>query len=252
MRKKAWAIELFHLAFMQVAAATIPPGEHALKGGGNLRFFLRSGRRSGDLELDFLGHGFAGSAKRMGRLLKGPALKKLLALHDIQLLDIHLRKDTATVKRWMFRLVRPGMEDATSKIEFSNRGSSGEALVEQADTDLARKPGGIAVRFNHYPPATAIEQKVLALVGRTETEPRDVFDLDHLLRQFPDALARADLERNRTGRAADIAEHISYESYRDLVVPYLEEDIVDLYRSAKAWQSMQLHVSTQLRARVAV
>ena len=249
VRNQARAIELFHLAFMQVAATHVRPEDYAVKGGANLRFFLRSGRRSADIDLDYLGRTFDAFRDRVNGVLTGATITTVLKLHEIRIFDLRLRKDTPTTKRWIFKLARPGMPDATSKVEFSNRSGSGEPVLEQADRDLARRLGGVAVKLRHYPPAVAISQKVDALCDRSATEPRDVFDLDHLFRQYPDALAHAVLEPARVLRAATIAEGIIYEQYHQLVEPFLDEDIAMLYSGEEAWFEMQLRVITVLRQR---
>src|SRR6266851_1882062 len=124
-RKQGRAIELFHLAYCQVAAARLPLDEFAMKGGGNLRFFLRSPRRSADLDLDYLGRKFGRFGERMDELRASRQLSELLRLRDIELrFEARRATDTETVKRWKFQLARPGMETASSKIEFSNRGTT--------------------------------------------------------------------------------------------------------------------------------
>ena len=251
LRKQGRAIELFHLAYCQVAAARLPLNEFALKGGGNLRFFLHSPRRSADLDLDFLGRKFGRFGERMDEVLSSRQLSELLRLRDIELrFEGHRAKDTETVKRWKFQLARPGMETASSKIEFSNRGTNATPVLEQMDTDLARRLGGIAARIEHYLPPDAIQQKITALADRSATEPRDVFDLDHLFRQYPDALAQAQLDAKKLLAAKERAIDIPYDDYALLVVDYLEEDFVDLYGTEQAWTDMVLRVVEQLEAKM--
>ncbi|MDP9281328.1 MAG: nucleotidyl transferase AbiEii/AbiGii toxin family protein [Chloroflexota bacterium] len=247
LRKQGRAIELFHLAYCQVAAARLPLDEFAMKGGGNLRFFLRSARRSADLELDYLGRKFARFGERMDEVLMSRQLSELLRLRDIELrFEGHRAKDTETVKRWKFQLARPGMETASSKIEFSNRASTAVPVLEQMDTELARRLGGVAARIKHYLPPDAIEQKIRALAERSATEPRDVFDLDHLFRQYPEALAQSRPDSKRTLAAKDRAIDIPYDDYERLVVEYLEEDFVELYGTEQAWTDMVLRVVERL------
>jgi len=130
------AIEAFHLAFLEVASAELRPAESALKGGGNLRLFLRSKRRSRDLDLDFRGEDFRRFGDRVNTLLTSQRLASLLRTRDIRLVDPHLTKDTATVKRWKAALAAPGMEDAATKIEFSNRPTGAVPVLERADEEL--------------------------------------------------------------------------------------------------------------------
>jgi hypothetical protein len=251
LRKQGRAIELFQLAYCQVATTRLPLDEFALKGGGNLRFFLRSSRRSAGLDLDYLGRKFARFGERMDEVLLSRQLSELLRLRDIELLfEGHRAKDTETVKRWKFQLARPGMATASSKIEFSNRGSSAAAVLEQMDTELARRLGGVAARIKHYLPPDAIEQKIRALSDRRATEPRDVFDLDHLFRQYPNALAESRPDPKKVLAAKDRAIDIPYSDYEKLVVDFLEEDFVELYGTEQAWNDMVLRVVERLEEKL--
>lgn len=247
-RKAGRAIEFFHAAFLQVATTQLPLADFALKGGGNLRFFLRSRRRSADLDLDYLGRNFGRFAEQMDKVMTARALSELLRMQGITLIfEGHRTKDTDTMKRWKFGLAQLGMETASSKIEFSNRGPAGDPVVEQSDTELARRLGAVAVRFNHYPPVPAIEQKVNALARRSETEPRDVFDLDHLFVQYPTALPESIVDAGLVRAAIARAREITYAQYQELVVEYLEEDFIPLYGSEQAWTDMAARVVEQLK-----
>src|SRR5437879_5503026 len=128
-RAHARAIELVHLALMQVAATYLKPQDFAVKGGGNLRFVLRSGRRSADL--DYVGGNFSVFGDRVEALMKGQALIGLLQLQNITLAELRLPKNTETTKRWKFMLSRPGMQPASSKVEFSNRASTQKPVLGQ-------------------------------------------------------------------------------------------------------------------------
>ncbi len=251
LRKQGRAIELFLLAFCQVAAARLPLDEFAMRGGGNLRFFLRSPRRSADLDLDYLGRKFGSFGERMDEVLASRQLSELLRLRDIELLFEGRRaKDTETVKRWKFQLARPGMQTASSKIEFSNRGSTAAPVLQQMDAELARHLGGVAARIKHYLPPDAIEQKIRALADRSATEPRDVFDLDHLFRQYPEALARSRPDPKKTLAAKERAIDIPYDDYYRLVGEFLDEDFVGLYGTEQAWTDMVLRVVEQLEEKL--
>ena len=212
---------------------------------------MRSPRRSADLDLDYLGRKFGPFAERMDELLVSRQLSELLRLRDIELrFGGHRAKDTETVKRWKFQLARPGMETASSKIEFSNRGTTAAPALEQMDAELARRLGGVPARIKHYLPPDAIEQKIRALADRSTTEPRDVFDLDHLFRQYPDALAQSRPDPKKTLAAKERAIDIPYDDYKTLVVEFLEEDIVVLYGTEPAWSDMVLRVVERLEEKL--
>lgn len=243
-------IELFQLVFLEAARLELPLADYALKGGGNLRFFLRSRRRSADLDLDYRGRGFDDFADRVDRVLVSRALTELLRLRGIVLLDPRRSKVTDTVKRWKLGLRASGVEAAASKIEFSARPASAAPIFQAIDEALARRAGIGTLRLNHYGPVATIEQKVGALVGRTPPEPRDVFDLDHLFREFPEALGEVRLAPARTRAAIERALELRYSSYQELVVRYLDDDFVPLYGSEEAWNDMVLRVTTRLEERL--
>jgi len=229
----------------------LPLDEFAMKGGGNLRFFLRSPRRSADLDLDYLGRKFGRFGERMDALLVSRQLAELLRLRDIELrFERRHANDSETVKRWKFQLARPAIETASSKIEFSNRGPTAAPVLAQMDADLARRLGGVPTRIKHYPPPEAIEHKIQALADRSATEPRDVFDLDHLFRQYPHALGQARPDAKKALAAKERAIDIPYEAYRELVVEYLEDGFADLYGTEQAWTDMVVRVVEQLEEKL--
>lgn len=246
-RRQARAIELFHLTFLEVASIQLRPIEaYAVKGGVNLRFFLGSRRRSADLDLDHVGRKFGAFAEQVDALFASRQLAELLRTRQLRLVAPRRSKDTDTVKRWKLSLAGPEMADAASKVEVSQRLASGQPVVGPVDDELARRLGGLAVRLQHYAPPVAIEQKVSALAGRSATEPRDVFDLDHLFRAFPDAVAQLRLDEGTTRAAIARALEIAYADYRALVVDYLDEDLVDLFSGEDAWADMVLRVTSRL------
>ncbi len=248
-RKAGRAIELFQLAFLEVGVTELPLADFALKGGGNLRFFLRSRRRSRDLDLDYRGQRFARFADRVDRVFHSRALAELLRARGVKLSEPRRSKDTATVKRWKLSLAAHGMEDTASKVEFSGRAASGAPAFERIDEEIARRLRARAVLLNHYPPVRAIEQKVGALAQRSEPQPRDVFDLDHLLREYPEAFAQATLAPATAGAAIARALELTYQDYLKLVVEYLEEDFVPLYGGEQVWNDLVRRVRRQLDER---
>ena len=79
-----------------------------------------------------------------------------------------------------------------SKIEFSNRDGEGDLrlapLPDAVVAPYALRPPSV----QHYDAETATAQKVVALAGRPQTQARDVFDLELLLRRRP--LAKGSLD----------------------------------------------------------
>jgi hypothetical protein len=245
------ALEQFHLAFLEAATAQLPLDRFALKGGANLRFFLRSLRRSVDMDFDYLGdpqHSWA-FAERVDKIFASNALQVLLRAREIALVSVRKPKQTDTTRRWRFGLNAPGVDGVPSKIEFSARTRDRHAAdyeLAPVDAELARRLRARPVRLNHYRPPATIAQKIGALRLRSETQPRDVFDLDHLFREFPDALAAVAVPVEELQAAVERARALSYDEYAGTVVPYLEEGIVEVLGTSEAWTQMQLRVVERL------
>lgn len=257
-RQGGGVIDLFQVAFLEVATAPsgLPLEQFVLKGGANLRFFYGSARRSVDMDFDYIGTADRADAfaDRVDAIFASAALAALLRLRDIQLRDLRRHKQSPTTRRWKFSLDAEGVRGDPSKVEFSGRvaegGHAGDHALAAIDADLARRLRARQVRLLRYGPRAAIAQKIGALRLRTHTEPRDVFDLAHLLRQFPDALGEVNVSPDQFRAARDRALELRYDDYAEAVVPYLQEDLVELYRSEEAWSDMQLRVAQQLESRL--
>ena len=246
------ALERFHLAFLEVATAQLPLPQFALKGGANLRFFFKSLRRSVDMDFNYLGapeRSWA-FAERVDGVFRSNALGALLRARDLSFFDLRKPKQTDTTRRWKFNLRAPGVETVPSKIEFSARGAGhddGDYELASVDPELARRLQARPVKLNHYLPVAAIAQKIGALRLRSETQARDIFDLDHLFRSYPEALAVVRVSLDELRAARDHALALTYEDYSSTVVPYLEEAVLELYGSEDAWLEMQVRVVERLQ-----
>ena len=259
-REGGRALELFQVAFLEVATASngLPLEQFVLKGGANLRLFYGSARRSVDMDFDYVGTAARADAfaDRVDAVFTSAALAALLRLRGLQLRDLRRHKQSATTRRWKFGLNAEGVTGEPSKIEFSSRVAEGGHADDHAlaaiDADLARRLRARQVRLIRYGPHAAIAQKIAALRLRTHTEPRDVFDLAHLFRELPDVLGQVNVARDQVLAARDRALELSYDDYAGAVVPYLQEELVELYGSEEAWIDMQLRVAQQLELRLAV
>jgi hypothetical protein len=249
-REAGKIIERFHLVFIEVAAARLPIADFVIKGGANMRFFFRSQRRSRDIDFNYVGRRFENFAERVDEVLKSQALSELLRQHDISLVNPRRYKQTETTRRWKLSLQTHLVDDAGSKIEFSARAEPLQDFqLRPVDSELARRLGGRSVPINRYGPIAMVTQKIDALRHRSETQPRDVFDLDLLFRTHPDVLGQAPLQQRALEDAIERARALTYQEYLSTVVDYLEEQIVDVLGSETAWDDMQRHVVETLEAR---
>lgn len=252
-RAESKRIERFQAALLAVLSAMLPAGEYALKGGGNLRFFLGSARRSRDLDFDFLGRNFSTFAAHVDRALASGTLARAVGATGLAAANPHRSKDTETTKRWNIELSgADSTGGARLKIEISGREpvASADPMMGTARSEFGAMLPGRLPRMLHYQPPQAIEQKVNALAMRRETEPRDVFDLGFLFQGFPRALDRATLDPNLTRRAITSALDISYGAYEKLVLRYLDDDALPLHLGEDAWHDLVLLVVQSLERRL--
>jgi hypothetical protein len=237
-------IELFHISFLDSLGRRLDPSRYVLKGGANLRYFFDSLRYSADIDLDLLGVPAWNLEKKVDDLLaKGP-LDLLMRPAKVGIRECTKPKQTDTTQRWKVGLEAPYRDDLIrTKIEFSHRESREgyrlEVIPGRVVEPYALRPPSVQHYFGDVP----AEQKVAALAGRSETQARDVFDLDLLLRRRP--FRKQSIDPEVLEAAADRALELPYDAFRDQVLPFLEPDAVELYDAA-AWEQMQTFVAEKL------
>lgn len=243
-------VELFHLRFVHAFFGALPDRTLvAIKGGINLRFFFQSVRYSEDLDLDVRTMARETLENRVDRLLASPALLAPLKARGVVVKDVSKPKQTDTVQKWKIGVATADSSlDERTKIEFSRRGDVLGAELEKVDADLTRQYGASTVLATHYLTPAAVRQKLHAVAERSETQPRDVFDL-HVLFARPDVPDELDDEaRSWIDAAIANASDLSYDQYVSLVVAYLEPEHAEQYGSRDAWDAMQLEVIERLEA----
>lgn len=252
------ATEAVQLAFLAALVTKLPARHFALKGGANLRYFLRSHRASEDMDFDVLGLEPWRLADKVGEALRAPVMAKLLAVHGITLTEVRSQKQTGTTQRWWARASAPGLSQPVSVTgEFSRRITAPEELAaitsivraEAVDHSIASRYISVPLVLPHYLPPASIQQKVAALALRAQNQPRDVFDLDFLLGTYPDAIpSPGEVDPAEAARAADRATELDYRSFADTVLPFIDPDVRSLFASREAWSGMQERVVAQLLA----
>ncbi len=244
---RAEAAELFHVAFLDVLATRLDPSRYVLKGGANLRYFFGSSRYSEDIDIDLHGRQPMNMEQKIDGILDSPAIGALLRLRGLFVAEHSKPKQTATTRRWKVGIETPGHEDLIrTKIEFSGRNGDDRYLLEQIPRGIVAPYALRPPSVQHYVGDAPTEQKVEALADRPETQARDVFDLDLLLRQRP--LRPGSVEPGTLTRAAELALQLPFASYRDQVLPFLEPDVVEVYGSKDSWEGMQTFVAESLEA----
>jgi predicted nucleotidyltransferase component of viral defense system len=238
-------IEFFHLAFLEVLSKRLDPGRYVLKGGANLRYFFGSVRYSEDIDIDLLRPLPADMRRKVDAILGSTALAHLLRLRGLEVVEVSAPKQTEATRRWKVGLAGEGGEPTRTKLEFSGReGDRAGYRLDRLPAEVVAPYALPAPDVQHYEAAAASAQKVAALAGRTETQARDVFDLDLLLRRRP--LAAGEVEASILAQASERVFELPYDAYRDQVLAFLESGVVELYEGVDAWERMQTFVAGAL------
>lgn len=244
----AQAIEYFHLAFLQVLQVRLDQEAYVLKGGTNLRYFFDNQRYSEDIDLDTVGIEVWALEEKVDGVLASPALRTLLRTGGLAVGEPSKPKQTDTTQRWKVPLELDGRANPLrTKIEFSRRSAEQRLVLEAVPERIVAPYALRAPTVRHYLIDAATEQKVAALAGRSETQARDVFDLELLLRR--QAGAPLGLTAALCEQAARRALELPFEAFRDQVIPFLDSDVAELYSSTESWQQIRNYVVEQLLAR---
>jgi hypothetical protein len=234
-------IECFQLVLMRLLEARVDRASWVVKGGVNLRAWFGSRRHSEDLDIDAVRGQAHVLEERVDKLLASRPFNELLATQGLALARTSKPKQTDTTQRWKFEVRARGLLlPLHTRVEFSRRGTRGdEYVLEPVRPEVVRPYGVPAPTVNHYTAPAAVRQKIQALAFRAETQARDVWDLDHLLRTtgadprpLPPALERALPE------AIDRALRLPFDVFKAQVVPYLTPEDQELYGTEDAWARM--------------
>jgi len=243
------AIEIFHLLFLRAFGARVDKSLFALKGGCNLRFFLKSIRYSEDMDLDIHTMAVGTLRNNVSHVLEAQSFAQALRAQGIEVARTSSPKQTGTTQRWklILRITESGAE-APTKIEFSRRGLDGTKAVEPVDAEIIRTYRLYPVIVQHYSMQAAFAQKVAALALRDQVQSRDVFDLKLLLdagaAQQPLPAAAAIY----LATAIDNALAVDYDAFAGQVLAFLEPEYQEHYGTRKAWAALQEQVIDGLEA----
>lgn len=241
------AVELFHLVFLANVGSKLDRKLYAVKGGCNLRFFFGSPRFSEDLDLDVVTVQKNTLKNKIDRLLDARSLALQLAAKGIDIAGWSTPKQTETTQRWKVQLAAGnGARELHTKIEFSRRGFAGDVAYEPVAPPLVRAYDLPPVSCSHYTREAAFWQKASALADRTETQARDVFDLDLLLRGGAVPTEPPNNVRRKLVAAATKALAVTFDQFAGQVLAYLPEVEQAAY-DPQVWEAAALRVAEALQ-----
>lgn len=237
-------VEKFHLVFLQALGGKLDKSLFAVKGGCNLRFYFQSIRYSEDIDLDIVTVAKETLRKKIDHLLASTPFKLQLG-PSLAITHVSAPKQSETTQRWKLELSTPE-GPARTKIEFSRRADSlAGAKLEPVAGELTARYQLPPILAPHYAAEAACRQKIEALALRTETQARDIFDLDLL---YPRAGQLHGVEAATLQKAQENAMSISFADFRGQVWAYLEPEYQADYDSAEVWNAMVERVCNRLAA----
>ncbi len=241
------AVERFHLLFLAELGRQLDKQLYAVKGGCNLRFFFHSPRYSEDLDIDVRTINPRTLANKVSRVLGSRSFRLALETQGLALGRVTTPKQTDTTQRWKAALdVAAPEASLRTKIEFSRRGIDEGTAFDPVDPTLIGRYNLAPVFLTHYTSTTAFMQKTRALAGRAETQARDVFDLDLLLRAGGRPQQITGLDRSDIDCGVANAMTVTFDDYVAQVQAYLPDGEPGVPSSPADWDQLVLRVVTAL------
>ncbi len=240
--------ELFHLEFLRWFGRKIRPEKYAVKGGVNIRLFLKSPRYSEDIDIDIQGLGVEVLKKQVMSILQSPSFRKNFSpfgIQDVIPPSLTAAKQTATTQRFKVHLITVSGMDLFTKIEFSRRGFSGKTVVQVVPSEILRGYRLSPLFVSHYDAASAVFQKIHALASRSKVQARDIFDLFILSGQVEEkALASSTPPEDAVLSAAhERVFEVNFSVYHDTVVSYLAAEDQPVYGTPASWEEVKLRAA---------
>ena len=239
--------EIFHISFLRQLAKRFKPSLYALKGGVNMRLFFKSPRYSEDMDLDVNMVSVAALKDGVTKILKSPAFLdelRTFGIREVVPPDMSKAKQTTTTQRFKVHLLTDSGEDLFTKVEFSRRGADAESVTESIPAEVLRPYKFSPFVISHYNAKTAVEQKIKALAGRKAVQARDIFDIYILSTQYETVGVNGlNVDQKTCKTAATNALAVGFEIFKDTVLPYLADDVRQMYDNPDAWDDIKLKVS---------
>lgn len=244
------AVELFHLLFLNFLGQKLDKKLYALKGGCNMRFYLKSIRYSEDIDIDIKTISKDTLKNKIEQILESSSFKNVLKTRQLEILDWSDPKQTETTQRWKVALKTPRSTLATpTRIEFSRRKVvDEETLFEPIDANILRLHSLPMIMATHYSINSMFEQKILALALRNQVQARDVFDLYLLITTQNNLVCHNKETIVHIPQAIAQAFSISFMDFKGQVVAYLPEDFIAQYDDKDVWDNIVLTVTKSLEA----
>lgn len=232
-------IEIFHLMFIKALENKIPRSLFVLKGGCNLRFFFQSIRYSEDIDFDITTISRETLQKNVNKLLESIPFQRILFAKTLEIVNLSQPKQTDTTQRWKLGLrLTNAQRILSTKIEFSRRKMDEGVLFEPVNSEIISQYHLQPTLCSHYTRETAFYQKVNALIYRTETQARDIFDLYLLSTGRLNVSEIPYISNDDFSKAIEHAYSVSFSDYRGQVVSFLMPEYQEYYGTDTVWNEI--------------
>lgn len=239
--------EIFHIEFLRGFARKFKPAFYALKGGVNMRLYFKSIRYSEDMDIDIHTVDTVTLRDAVMKIITLTSFineLKSFGIEDVRPPDIKKAKQTNTTQRFKIHIITHSNEDLFTKVEFSRRRTSGNAVAEPVPESVLRPYKTSPLIVNHYDINAAVVQKINALAGRNVVQARDIFDLYALSTQYPakDDGKIVSVGSKISGTACENVFSVGFNQFRDTVLSYLAEEDRTVYDNPGIWDEIKLKV----------
>ena len=241
-------VELFHLLFLNQLSRKLDRKCYALKGGANMRFFFKSPRYSDDIDFDLQAVRIDALKKKVNDILDSKPFHDILQTRHIQIEHVTEHKQTETTQRWKLGLACPLIKQTLpTKIEFSRRRRFGVTVrFEFIAPEIMRLYEMPLLIVTHYSAESAFKQKIDAIISRSETQARDIFDLYLLLTSQLEKIPNLERSPGDLNQARDNILSTSFAAFKSKVISYLEPEVQRQYDSADIWDDIRLKLTEAL------
>lgn len=237
--------EVFHFHFLERLIKISDVNLYILKGGVNLRYFFNSPRYSEDMDIDAIGGNVQTLTKNAYKILNDPSLVRSLKTFGIEKLDLNdptKAKQTSTTQRFRLGLITSSGLRLPTKIEFSRREVKHDSKLELVNPEIARKYSKLSFACKHYTGKAATKQKITALINRSETQARDVFDLGILFTAgfLSSSEIAASFSKTELKKAQVNLLSLDFSDFRGQVLEFLDDE--DNNYKKQDWETLQERV----------
>ena len=173
---------------------------------------------------------------------------QLLKLRGMEIDRVSTPKQTDTTQHWKILLKTSATPlPLHTKIEFSRRSIDAGITLSTINSTLTQAYHLTPLFIPHYNGETALQQKIQALIGCTDTQARDVFDIHLLAQQIPNTdFVINKFNAKQRESAISNALNISLDQFNGQVLSYLEHNYQAQYNDSEVWEKMQLSVVEML------